>query len=122
MFAALAFPVHVFLKLEHALACCRARQIISRWMITDISHNVFRHTHKTIARIDASVWTYRKSILHAIDKGAYCTPTSEDASAVVIDISNFNLAHIFKILVQEIDQQLAILFGRECPFLRLLTT
>ena len=81
-------------------------------MITDVAHDIFRHANKAIAWIDASVRAHGKGILHAVHEGDG-TPASEDASAVVVDIPDLNLVHIFQVLIQQIDQQLSVCLGRE---------
>ncbi len=86
-------------------------------MIPDVAHDILGHSHKAIARIDAAIRSYSKGILHAVHKGADRAPAGKDAPAVVIDVSDFNLADVFQILVQKIDQQLAILLGGKRPFL-----
>ena len=87
-------------------------------MITDIAHDELRHADKAIAGVDASIRAHRKSILHAVHEGADRAPTGEDASTVVVDISNFYLVHVFQILIHQIDQQFSVLLGRERPFVR----
>src|SRR5664279_1061167 len=120
MLAALANPIHILLELAHPQAWRRACKVLPGWMITDVAHDVLRHAYKTIAWIDASIRAHGKGILHAVHECADGAPAGEYASAVVADISDLYTVKVLKVPIQQIDQQLAVLLGRERPSIRIV--
>jgi hypothetical protein len=91
-------------------------------MIIYIAHNIFRHTDKTVTRINAAVRSHCKCISHAIDKGADISLAGEHAPAQVVDIHNVHVMQMLKGFVEEIHQKFSIFFWFKCPSLGIFGT
>src|SRR5660398_42149 len=116
--AFLTILIHIILKLEHFLPCIGLCKIFHAGMIFHIAHNIFRHAYETIAWIYAPIRTHRKGISHTINEGTYSAPACEHAFTQVVYIHDLDLAHVFQVLIQEINQQFPILFRGKCKSFR----
>jgi len=85
-----------------------------------MAHDIFRHSHKTVAGIDAAVRAHGKGVLHAVDEGADRTPAGQDTASIVVDVSHLNLVHVLQIPVHQIDQEISVLFRGKSPPFRLV--
>ena len=67
-----AFRVHIFFKPEHELPGIGLGKVCHGGAVINISHNIFGHANKTIARVYVSFRANCKGISHTVNVSADC--------------------------------------------------
>jgi len=117
MSASFALFVHPLFEILHPPSRIGPREVCLGRPVSDVAHHPLRHPDKPVAWVDAAVGAHGEGVFHAVDVGADRPPAGEDASSEVVDVPYLDLVHILQVLVEEVDEELAVLLGIEGPLI-----